>query len=59
MSGLGEFHHAEDTPSKSTKITSWAIIALIVAGIAAYAVESGMFSSSPSTQTSQTYPRGL
>lgn len=59
MSGLGEFHHSEEAPSRNTKITSWAIIALIVAGIAVYAVESGMFSPQQSQASQSSYPRGL
>lgn len=58
MSGLGDFHHSEEAPAKSSKIASWAIIALIVGGIAAYVVESGMLSPQPA-QTAKTYPRGL
>lgn len=36
MSGLGEFHHAEETEPKSTKITHWIILAVVVVGMAAF-----------------------
>ncbi len=58
MSSLGEFHHVEDGPSKASKITAGIVIALIVAGVAFYVVDSGMLNSQPA-QTSQAYPRGL
>lgn len=58
MSGLGEFHHAEEAETKSNKVIHWIIAVVIVAGIGAYAFESGMLSPHP-TQTDKTYPRGL
>ncbi len=58
-SGLGEFHHSEETPTRSSRITQWAIIALIVGGIAAYVVSSGMLSPTPAASTTQSFPRGL
>ncbi|MEY4965189.1 MAG: hypothetical protein RL274_772 [Pseudomonadota bacterium] len=38
MSGLGEFHHTEETKTKSTKITHWIILAVVVVGMAAFAL---------------------
>jgi hypothetical protein len=38
MSGLGEFHHTEETETKSTKITHWIILAVVVVGMAAFAL---------------------
>ena len=32
MSGLGEFHHAEEAETKGTKITHWIIFAVVLAG---------------------------
>ncbi len=58
MSGLGEFHHAEEAPTKGSKITAWVVIALIVGAIAVYVVESGMLNSHP-TQAGQSFPRGM
>lgn len=57
MSGLSDFHHAEETP-KGSKIIAWVIIALLVGGAAIYVVESGMLSSSPPA-AGQNYPRGM
>ncbi len=36
MSGLGEFHHAEEAETKSAKITHWIIFAVVVAGMGAF-----------------------
>jgi hypothetical protein len=58
MSSLGEFHHSEDAPSKSSKITAWVVIALIVGAIAVYVVESGMLTSHPAA-AGQAFPRGM
>lgn len=58
MSGLGEFHHAEEAETKSNKVIHWIIALVIVAGIGIYAFESGMFSPQ-AAQTVKTYPRGL
>lgn len=58
MSGLGEYHHGEDAPTKSTKITHWVIFAVILAGLAAVVVGSGMFSEEV-RQTAHSYPRAL
>ena len=58
MSGLSDFHHAEEETPKGSKIIAWVIIALLVGGAAIYVVESGMLSSSPQT-TGQNYPRGM
>ena len=58
-SGLGEFHHTEEAPTRSSRITQWTIIVLIVGGIAAYVVSSGMLSPEPSTNTTQSFPRGI
>jgi hypothetical protein len=58
MSGLGEYHHAEEAETKSNKVIHWVIAAVIVAGLGIYAMESGFFS--PQTAaTAKTYPRGL
>jgi len=57
--GLGEFHHTEEAPTRSSRITQWAIIVLIVGGIAAYVVSSGMLSPAPATNTTQSFPRGI
>lgn len=55
---LGEFHHHEETNTKASKITSWAVIALILGALAFYVVDSGFFS--PQTaQSAKTYPRAL
>ncbi len=58
MSGLGEFHHTEEAPSKGSKIVAWVVIALLVGGAALYVVESGMLNSAP-PQAGQNYPRGM
>ncbi len=58
MSGLGDYHHAEEAETKNSKIIHWVILAIIVGGIGLYVAESGFFS--PQTaQTAKTYPRGL
>jgi hypothetical protein len=54
---LGEFHHAEEAPSKGSRVTAWIVIALIIGAIGAYVVESGMLSPHPAAATSE--PRGL
>lgn len=36
MSGLGDFHHAEEPEPKSSKITHWIIFAVVVAGMGAF-----------------------
>ncbi len=56
MSNIGEFHHGEDAPAKSTKLVSWIVIAVLALGIGIYVFESGMLSPAPAGQT---YPRGL
>jgi hypothetical protein len=58
MSGLSDFHHAEEETSKGSKIIAWVVIALLVGGAALYVVESGMLSGN-TTQTGQNYPRGM
>lgn len=58
MSGLGEFHHAEEAETKSNKVMHWIIALVIIAGIGVYAFESGMLSPAPA-QAGKTYPRGL
>jgi hypothetical protein len=59
MSGLGDFHHTEDpAEAKSSKRMHWIIGLVIIAAVAVYAVESGMFASHPA-QTTANYPRGL
>jgi hypothetical protein len=60
MSGLGEYHHAEEAQSKNSKLIHWIIGLVIVAGIGVYALTSGFFSSHPAQPgTTQNYPRGL
>ena len=56
MASLGEFHHTEEAPPKSTRIVALVIIALLVGGAALYAFELGMLSSG--TQVTD-YPRGM
>jgi hypothetical protein len=56
MSSLGEFHHSEDGPTRTSKIIAGIVVAAIVGGIAFYVVDSGMLHSQPTTQS---YPRGL
>jgi hypothetical protein len=58
MSGLGEFHHAEEVPTKGSKITHWVILAAVVAGMLAFAASWGMFNPDVK-QTAQSYPRAL
>jgi hypothetical protein len=59
MSGLGDFHHTEDpAETKSSKRMHWIIGLVIIAAVAAYVVESGMFAPHPA-QTTANYPRGL
>lgn len=36
MSGLGEFHHAEEVETKGAKITHWIIFAVVVAAMGAF-----------------------
>ena len=59
MSGLGDFHHADEAEAKSSKLIHWIIGLVIIAGIGIYALESGMFSPHPTQTSSQNYPRGL
>jgi hypothetical protein len=54
---LGEFHHAEEAPSKGSRVTAWIVIVLIIGAIGAYVFESGMLSPHPAAATSE--PRGL
>ncbi len=54
---LGEFHHAEEAPPRSSKIVAWVVIALIAGGIGLYVVESGMLTTPPAA--GQSFPRGL
>lgn len=59
MSSLGEFHHhTDEVESKKPRIIALIVIALIVGGVALYAVESGMLSSN-TVQAGQSYPRGM
>jgi hypothetical protein len=58
MSGLGEFHHNEEAPTKGSKITHWVILAVVVVGMAIFAVSQDMFNPDVK-QTAQSYPRGL
>lgn len=59
MSGLGEFHHQEEAETKSSKMIHWIIGLVILAGVAVYVVESGMFSPHPPQAAASNYPRGL
>jgi hypothetical protein len=58
MSSLGEFHHAEEAPTKSSKITSYVVIALILGAIGFYVIDSGMLNSQPAP-AGQSFPRGM
>jgi len=59
MSSLGEFHHHDEEP-KSTKVTHWVILAVIVAAVGIYVVESGMLNPAPpGSQNSMPVPRIL
>ncbi len=58
MSSLGQFHHAEEAPSKGSRIVAWVVIALLVGAAALFVVESGMLSEGP-VPAGQNYPRGL
>ena len=59
MSSLGDFHHhEEEVESKRPRIIALIIIALIIGGVALYAVESGMLSNN-TVQAGQSYPRGM
>jgi hypothetical protein len=58
MSGLQDYHHAEDKPDRTQKIVTWVVLALVVGGITFYAIEQGMLSPHPQ-QAGQSYPRGL
>ena len=59
MSSLGEFHHhTDEVDGKKPRIIALVVIALIIGGVALYAVESGMLNSN-TTQTGQNYPRGM
>lgn len=58
MSSLGEFHHTEESEDKKPKIIALVVVALIVGGLALYAVESGMLSPG-AAQSGQDYPRGM
>jgi hypothetical protein len=57
MSGLQDYHHAEDKPDKTQRMVTWVAIVLVLGGVAFYVIETGMLS--PHPQTGQTYPRGL
>ena len=58
MSSLGEFHHEDEAPSSSSKLISWAVIAVIVCLAGGYVAWSGMLT--PDTNhPAQSYPRGL
>lgn len=59
MSSLGEFHHhTDEVEAKRPRVIALIVIALIIGGVALYAVESGMLSSN-TTQAGQSYPRGM
>lgn len=57
--GLGEYHHAEEEEPKGSKYTHWAIMAVIIGGIAVYVVSTGMLTPSPTPTTTTSFPRGL
>jgi hypothetical protein len=57
MAGINEFHHAEETRDKTSKIVAWVVIALLLGGFGIYVAESGFFS--PDAQSGPTYPRAL
>jgi hypothetical protein len=58
MSNLGDYHHRDEPPDKTKTIVAGILIAVILAGGAAYAVHTRMFSSS-TVQSEKAYPRGL
>jgi len=58
MTGLQDFHHAEEKPNKTQRMATLAIIVVILGAVAFYVVESGMLKPQPQ-QAGQTYPRGL
>ena len=58
MSGLGDFHHAEEVETKGTKITHWIILAVVICGMAVFAASWGMFNPDVK-QTAHSYPRAL
>ena len=58
MAGLQDFHHAEDKPNKIQRMTTLAIIVVILGAVTFYVVESVMLKPQPQ-QAGQTYPRGL
>ncbi|HUO03236.1 MAG TPA: hypothetical protein VMU31_10690 [Rhizomicrobium sp.] len=59
MSSLGEFHHhTDEVEGKKPRIIALVVIALIIGGVALYAVESGMLNSN-TAQSGQNYPRGM
>jgi hypothetical protein len=58
MSNLGDYHHRDEPPDKTKRIVAGILIAVVLAGVAGYAVHTGMFSSHTS-QSEKTYPRGL
>ena len=58
MSGLGDFHHAEEAETKGTKITHWIILDVVICGMAVFAASWGMFNPDVK-QTAHSYPRAL
>jgi hypothetical protein len=58
MSGLGQFHHTEEAPSKESRIVAWVVIALLLGAAALFVVETGVLNSGP-VPAGQSYPRGL
>jgi len=58
MTGLQDYHHAADKPDKTQRMATWAVIIVILGGVAFYVVESGMLNHQPQ-QAGQSYPRGL
>lgn len=60
MSSLGQFHHTEESSNnRGPKIIAAIVVAVIVGGFALYAVESGMLTSNATSQSQQSYPRGM
>lgn len=56
MASMQEFHHADQSRDKTSKIVAWIVVALLFGGFAVYVASSGFFSSDLVTQT---YPRAL
>lgn len=56
MASMQEFHHADQSRDKTTKIVAWVVVALLLGGFGAFLATSGFFSSDLVVQN---YPRAL